>query len=37
MKRLNQLYKEYPKDPAQFEAWKIQVDGLLNDVRSHYG
>ena len=36
MKRLNQLYKDYPKEPEQFEQWKKQVDALLNDVRTHY-
>ena len=36
MKRLNQLYKEYPKDPSEFADWKRQVDSLLNDVRAHY-
>ena len=36
MKKLNQLYQDYPKEPSGFEAWKRQVDSILQDVRMRF-
>src|SRR5215831_1445581 len=36
MEALNNLYQNYPKDPAEFEHWKQRVDGLLGDTRNRY-
>lgn len=37
MKQLNQLYQNFPKEPAEFEAWKKRVDAVLGEVRSRFG
>lgn len=36
METLNELYENYPKDPAQFEAWKHQVDSILDSTRTRF-
>jgi len=36
MKRLNNLYQNYPKEPSQFEAWKAEVDFVLQEVRTRF-
>ncbi len=36
MKKLNRLYQDYPKEPSAFEAWKRQVDSILQDVRMRF-
>jgi len=36
MKRLNQLYQNYPKDASEFVAWKKRVDFTLQEVRHRF-
>ncbi len=36
MKRLNQLYLNYPKEPSQFAPWKRQVDSILGEIRTRF-
>ena len=36
MRKLNDLYENYPKDPSQFEAWKQQVDSILAETRTRF-
>ncbi len=36
MRQLNALYQEYPKDPSGFQAWKQQVDSILQEVRTRF-
>src|SRR5712692_5175908 len=36
MKRLNQLYQNYPKDASEFPAWKGQVDSILSKARTRF-
>src|SRR5439155_1021552 len=36
METLNNLYQNYPKDPSQFEAWKLQVDSILAETRTRF-
>ncbi len=36
MKRLNQLYQDYPKEPSQFPPWKKQVDSILQELRTRF-
>src|SRR6266852_6646934 len=36
MKRLNQLYQNYPKDASEFAAWKKRVDVTLQEVRHRF-
>ncbi len=36
MKRLNNLYSNYPKSPDEFPDWKKQVDTALGEVKSRF-
>ena len=36
MRTLNTLYQNYPKEPDEFEAWKRQVDTILQQVRARF-
>src|SRR5205809_1111562 len=36
MRALNELYQNYPKDPAQFDAWKANVDSILAQGRARF-
>jgi digeranylgeranylglycerophospholipid reductase len=36
MEALNNLYQNYPKDPAEFEHWKQRVDSILTDSRARF-
>src|SRR3989442_1141894 len=36
MRALNELYQSYPKDPAQFDAWKANVDSILAQGRARF-
>jgi hypothetical protein len=36
MRALNELYQNYPKDPAQFDSWKANVDSILAQGRARF-
>ena len=36
MKKLNNLYQNYPKDPSEYESWKHQVDSILEEARTRF-
>ncbi|MCL5008505.1 MAG: FAD-dependent oxidoreductase [Candidatus Marsarchaeota archaeon] len=36
MKKLNSIYKEYPKSPAQFSAWKGMVTAEMSGVKERF-
>jgi len=36
MKRLNNLYANYPKTPEDFPEWKKQADKALGEVKARF-